>query len=125
VTVKILLVGLGGSLGAIARYALAGLISARVSTPWPYGTFVVNVSGCFVLGFFVTLGTERLPLSEELRLLVSVGFIGAYTTFSTYQLETFALVEQGGWWRGLAYALLSLIAGFAAMASSIWLARRF
>ena len=119
-----LLVGLGGFFGAIARWSIALAVARRFGTTWPWGTFVVNVSGCFAIGFFVTLGSERLVLHESWRLLVPIGFVGAYTTFSTYALEAARLVSEGQWLRAGSYLVASTAVGFAAVVSASWLARR-
>lgn len=119
-----LLVGLGGFFGAIARWLVGLAVARRLGVEWPWGTFVINVSGCLVIGFFVTLTSERLVVHEGWRLLVPVGFVGAYTTFSTYELETARLVAEGAWTRALGYVLASTVVGFVAVVSASWLARR-
>jgi CrcB protein len=121
----ILLVGLGGFFGAIARYVVAVLITDRYGTGWPLGTFVINISGCFAIGFFLTLSTERLAIAESWRYFFPIGFVGAYTTFSTYEYETVKLLEGGGWARALSYVAASTVAGFAAVLLAMWTARRF
>src|SRR3989442_529320 len=92
----LLLVGSGGFLGAIARYAIGAVVAARLGTSWPFGTFLINISGCFAIAFFMTLTTERFVVKEAWRLLFPIGFVGAYTTFSTYEYETARLVAPGG-----------------------------
>ena len=92
------LVGVGGFLGANARFLLARWLVLVVDTRFPLGTFVINVSGAFVLGVIGTLVVQRVvPNSDELRLAVGVGFLGAFTTFSTFGFETHALFEDGSW----------------------------
>ena len=122
---KIGWVGLGGFLGANARYWLGGWVQARWGTSFPWGTFVINISGSFVLGLFLTLLAERfaVPHAPTLRLIVAVGFVGAYTTFSTFEFETLTLVTAGAWFRALANAVGSLVAGFVAVWLGVWLAR--
>ena len=88
-------VAFAGALGALARYGLGTLISERYPGAFPLGTFVINVTGSFLLGFLFVVLTERAGLSPALRTTVTVGFLGAYTTFSTLTLETFRLVEDG------------------------------
>ena len=125
-TVPILLVGAGGFLGAIARYLVALLVVARVGTAWPWATFVINATGCFAIGLFMTLFSEQVvAIHTHWRYFFPIGFVGAYTTFSTYEYETLLLIEQGRWPWALAYVLVSTGAGFAAVVLGVWLARRF
>lgn len=116
-------VGLGGFLGANARFWLGGWIAQRLGTAFPWSTFVINITGSFVLGLVATLLAERIevPAAPTLRLLISTGFVGAYTTFSTFELETFGLVQTGTILRAFANALGSLVAGFFA----VWLGTVF
>ncbi len=119
-------IGLGGFAGANARYWLGTWIQQRYgATGFPWGTFVINVSGSFLLGLFLTLVIERVavPPAQTLRLLVATGFVGAYTTFSTFEYETFALVEAGALLRAFGNALGSLVAGFLAVWLGVVLAR--
>jgi CrcB protein len=90
-------IGLGGFAGANARYLLQQWAAARWGADFPYGTMLANVSGSFIIAFFLTLATGRLIISPEMRLLVAVGFLGGFTTFSSFSLETFKLFEQSGW----------------------------
>lgn len=113
-------VAVGGALGAVARYGLSGWIHAAVGTVLPWGTLVVNVAGSFLLGFSVRT-LEFAAVTPELRAALTVGFLGAFTTFSTYSFETVALLQEGAWGRAAAYGLGSLllgllfvVAGFAA-----------
>lgn len=120
---RFLLVGAGGFLGAMARYAVS-LAAARLwSGEFPLGTFVANVSGCFALGFFVTLTAERLVLDPGVRLMIATGFLGAYTTFSTFEYETHRLLETGAWSWAALNAAASLVAGLAAVRLGVALAR--
>src|ERR1700683_2074375 len=109
------MIAIGGSLGAIARYAVATMIQARIPAGFPWGTFVVNVSGCLVMGVATTLLTERLVVNPAWRVLVPVGFIGAYTTFSTFELEAFRANTEGAWLIGGAYVVGSVVAGYLAL----------
>ena len=117
---KSLFVGIGGFFGAIARYWIDGWISTRYRGDFPLATFVINVSGCFVLGFFMALAVERLAIDPRLRLFVGVGFVGAYTTFSTFEYETERLSSAGGAWISAANVALSVAAGFLA----VWIGNR-
>ncbi|MSP59686.1 MAG: fluoride efflux transporter CrcB [Myxococcales bacterium] len=121
----LLLVGCGGFFGAVARYALGLAVARRLGTAWPFGTFLINVSGCLAIGLCVTIASERSGLHESGRLLFPIGFVGAYTTFSSYEYETLRLVESGAVGRALAYVALSTVVGFAAVALGVWVARRF
>lgn len=116
-------IGLGGLLGANARYILQQWAASRWGADFPYGTLLANVSGSFVLAFFMTMATGRLPVSPELRLFVSVGFLGGFTTFSSFSLETLRLMEQGGWWPASLNFLGNTILGLAAALLGIFLAR--
>ncbi|MCA1556052.1 MAG: fluoride efflux transporter CrcB, partial [Acidobacteria bacterium] len=95
------------------------------AAPFPTATFVINVTGSFIVGFFLTLATERFHLSEHLKLAVAVGFVGAYTTFSTFEYETLRLAEEHGFHLALLNVLLSVIVGFAAVWGGVLLAHRF
>src|SRR5258708_1665704 len=110
-------VGVGGFLGANARFLLGNLVQQRVGTAFPWGTFGINITGAFLLGLFLTLVTERLtvPNASAWRLTVAVGFVGAYTTFSTFEYETLALVQTASLFRAFGNALGSLVAGFIAV----------
>ncbi|MNX60104.1 putative fluoride ion transporter CrcB [compost metagenome] len=105
-------VGSGGFFGAISRYALGNWIAARLGSTFPYGTLLINLTGCFILGFFGTLALQRATLiPPEARLLVAVGFVGAYTTFSTFGFETIRLLEENNLVLALAYVLGSVLLG--------------
>jgi fluoride exporter len=97
-------VGLGGFLGANARYLLGGFISERWGTVFPLGTFVINVTGSFILGFFLAYAQDRPWLEPNARLTFAVGFVGAYTTFSTFEYETMRLIQQ----REIMFAMLNI-----------------
>lgn len=88
-----LVVGAGGFLGANARYLLSGWVAARVSSTFPYGTLLINVTGSFVIGLFLTAIAERVVAPPNLRLFFAIGFLGAYTTFSTFTYESLALIQ--------------------------------
>lgn len=91
-------IGLGGFIGANTRYLLQQWTANRWGADFPYGTLWINVSGSLVIGLFLTLATGRLALPPEARLFVAVGFLGGYTTFSSFSYETLRLLEQGQWW---------------------------
>jgi CrcB protein len=110
-----LAVAAGGAVGAVARYFLGGTVLSRVASPFPAATFVINVTGSFILGFFLTVAAERAQFSPHLRLAVAVGFVGAYTTFSTFEYETLRLSEERGMALALLNVVLSVVVGFAAV----------
>src|SRR6266702_897674 len=98
---RYLMVLLGGGVGALARYVLGTAIAARIGGRFPLGTLVINVSGSFLMGLLMTLLTERLQPHPNLRLLLIVGFLGGYTTFSSFEWETLSLVRDGSRWLGM------------------------
>jgi CrcB protein len=108
-------IAIAGALGALARYGLEGFVSRRAPGAFPWGTFVVNISGAFALGFLFTVLTEQLTVAAWLRGAVTIGFLGAYTTFSTLSFETYRLTEDGAIGIAAANALGSLGAGLAAI----------
>ena len=120
---KYLAVAAGSVLGGVLRYYVGGSVLSRTAAPFPTATFFINVTGSFVIGFFLTLATERVHVSPHLRLAVAVGFVGAYTTFSTFEYETARLMEEKGYWLALLNVLLSLVVGFAAVWAGIFAAR--
>jgi fluoride exporter len=87
-------VGLGGFFGANARYLLSGWVANRLGVSFPYGTYVINLTGSFILGFFLAFAEDRAWVEPSLRLLFAVGFVGAYTTFSTFEYESIRLLQQ-------------------------------
>ena len=111
---KYLVVGIGGFLGAITRYTLGAYIGSRYGVRFPYGTFVINISGCFLVGLILTL-LARTTANTYWRYLIPIGFIGAYTTFSAFEYETFLAVQDGQVLTGLLNAVLSLVFGYVAV----------
>jgi CrcB protein len=110
-----LAVGAGGFLGAIARYAVGLWIGQRWGRSFPLGTFVINVSGSFLIGLVMALFTERFMVNPQWRLLLAVGFLGAYTTFSTFELETGNLLRDSEWMLATMNVVFSVLAGFLAL----------
>ena len=113
---KYLLVALGGGVGSLARYLAGAAIASRFAGPFPLGTMVINVTGSFLIGLLMTLLSQRLP-HPNWRLLLVVGFLGGYTTFSSFEWETFSAVRGGGFWIGLLNVVGSVGLGYAA----VWL----
>jgi CrcB protein len=115
-------IGIAGCLGALARYGLEGLVSRRAGA-FPWGTFAVNVSGSFLLGLAVTLLGERLTVAPWVRASIAIGFLGAYTTFSTLSLESYRLVEGRSYALAGANLLGSMAAGLVALYGGVVLGR--
>ena len=114
---KYLLIAVGGALGSIARYWVGSTISGRMGTKFPYGTFVINITACILIGFSITYLGKRVDLNPAWRFLIPVGFIGAYSTFSTYEWETLSTLRSGAFALAAVYAVGSLILGLG----SAWL----
>ncbi len=112
---KYLLIALGGALGSIARYWVGSTIGSRMGSRFPYGTFVINMTACIIVGFSVTYLSKRVELSPAWRYLIPVGFIGAYSTFSTFEWETLFTLRSGAFAIAALYALGSLILGLVAV----------
>lgn len=112
-------VALGGGLGASARYALGAWIVARLGGAFPFHTLLINVTGSLAIGVLLVLLTERLVVDPAWRLLLVVGFLGGYTTFSSYTFEALSLVEEGDWLAAVGYVLgsngLGLLAAYIGM----------
>jgi len=121
---RYLLVLVGGGTGALARYVAASAIMTRFGGKFPLGTLVINVTGSFLIGFLMTLLTERYQLDPQWRLLLVVGFLGGYTTFSSFEWETFTAVRDGALWTGMLNIVSSVVAGYMAVWLGVMLARR-
>lgn len=118
-----LLILVGGGLGSLARYYASTAIMVRFGSRFPLGTLVINVTGSFLIGLLMTLLTERQPHPYWRPLLV-IGFLGGYTTFSSFEWETFAAIRDGGFWIGMANIAGSVAFGYAAVWLGAVLARR-
>jgi fluoride exporter len=119
-----LLVGLGGFIGANARFVVARIAGALFETRFPLGTFIINVSGSFLLGVLGTLVAQKvMPNSESMRLALGVGFLGAFTTFSTFEFETHALFDDGSWLTATTNMFASLFVGLLAVRAGIVVAK--
>jgi CrcB protein len=119
---KYLVVGIGGFIGANARFIVAQWAAQRWGTAFPYGTFIINITGCFILGLFATL-MLRFAWNDNWRLLIAIGFVGAYTTFSTFEYDTLQLAAQNQWSRALVNILGSVLLGFIAAYLGVAVAR--
>jgi CrcB protein len=120
----VLAVSLGGILGANARYLVSVYVAERLGTAFPYGTFLINISGSLVIGFFLTLATERLSVDPLWRLFLATGFLGAYTTFSSYTFEAAHLIRDGAYGLALLYLFGSVLAGMIGVFAGIVAAER-
>jgi len=109
---KFFIVGIGGFMGSMLRFWVGTYIGQRMGTRFPYGTFLINVTGSFLIGFVMTVLTEKTQLSPNWRYLIPIGFIGGYTTFSTFEFETLRAMQDGQFAISLLYVALSVLAGF-------------
>ena len=119
----LVLVGLGGAAGAVTRYLVDSWIAQRTAAAFPWGTLVVNVSGSFVLGVLFALAIERDVLPGDTRLPLMVGFVGAYTTFSTLMLESWRLIDGGAVGLALVNLAGSTVVGLAAVVAGLIVGR--
>lgn len=120
---RVLLVMLGGALGAAARYGVGELLRALYPTRFPLATFLVNVTGSFIAGCFLTFAGSPMTGQADLRLFLVVGFVGAYTTFSTFEYETFRLFADGHLLIAAANVGLSVMVGFTAVVLGVMTGR--
>jgi len=119
----IILVALGGACGAVSRYLVGNVVGKTLGSALPYGTLVINVVGCFFMGLLMTAIVEKQILPPAARLLLCVGFLGGFTTFSSFGYETFALLTSGKLGVALGYAGGSVILGILAAACGVYAAR--
>jgi CrcB protein len=121
---KYVLIAAGGGAGSLARYLAGTAVMTRFGARFPWGTLVVNVTGCFLIGLIVTLLTERFSPGTNWRPLLVIGFLGGYTTFSSFEWETYSAMRDGSSWIGLANVIGSVFFGYAAVWLGAALARR-
>lgn len=112
---KLLAVGCGGFLGAISRYQVSSWLARQFGNTFPWGTLLVNVLGCLLMGSLMQVAQQREWFTPNLRLLLQVGYLGSLTTFSTYSYETISLLERGQMGRALLSMILNLALGLAAV----------
>jgi CrcB protein len=122
--VRITLLIVFGALGTLARYALQGLVQERTNSTFPSGTLVVNLLGCFLLGGIAEYALSHLTIPPEWRIGITVGFFGAFTTFSTFSFETARMIQDSEWRRAPIYVLASVIGGLVAIFSGMKIADR-
>lgn len=120
---RFLYISVGAIIGANARYLVGLWAAERFGANFPYGTFLVNVSGCFLIGLFYGLGESRITITPELRLLFAVGFLGAFTTFSSFGFESIALLRSGALWFSAVNIVGSNLLGLLAVGAGLILAR--
>jgi CrcB protein len=125
---QIMLVAIGSALGGLARFGVAVWFDRRLGTAFPWATLFINLTGSLFLGWFMTVLQQRLVFTDEswvrpndLRLLIAFGFTGAYTTFSTFEMETLILLNKGNWLAGAAYVALSVFLGLLAVRLGVFL----
>lgn len=116
----ILLVGAGSFLGGIGRYLLSTFVQQRSATEFPYGTLLVNLTGCFIIGCMYGVA-EKTSLSIESRLFFVTGILGGFTTFSAFSAESFILIREGHYLTSLAYILISVVAGITLTTLGAWI----
>ena len=121
---KYLLILAGGGAGSLARYLAGTAIMTRFGSRFPLGTLVINVTGSFIIGLLMTWFTERTLPEANLRPLLVIGFLGGYTTFSSFEWESYAAIRDGGFWMGLTNLVGSVVLGYAAVWLGSMLARR-
>ncbi|MCV6587658.1 MAG: fluoride efflux transporter CrcB [Marinobacterium sp.] len=115
-------IAIGGAAGALGRYWLSGLLN-NATDKLPYGTLACNVIGSFLMGVFFVLILEKARLSPELRPLLMVGFMGAFTTFSTFSLETVVMLQEGHMMSAAIYIILGVFLCIAALSAGLWITR--
>jgi fluoride exporter len=119
---KYFYIAVGGALGALARYWVGVFVTDRMGTKFPYGTFVINMTACIIIGFSLTFLSRRTGINPAWRYLVPIGFVGAYSTFSTYEWETLSTLRSGAFSLTALYAFSSLVLGLVAVWCGILLA---
>ena len=120
---KYFFIALGGSLGSVARFWVGSTIAGRMGTKFPYGTFVINITACVIIGFSLTLLGTRTDLNPAWRFLIPIGFVGAYSTFSTFEWEIFTNLQPPAFLIGSSYVVLSLIFGLIGVWAGVLIAK--
>jgi CrcB protein len=122
---RLLLIAVFGAVGTLARYGLQGLVQIRMGSTFPFGTLLINLTGCFLLGLIGQVTLNRMIVPPEWRVAIAVGFFGGYTTFSSFGWETAKMLESGEWLRATTYVATSVIFGLLLSVVGIHLANRF
>ena len=120
---KYFFIALGGSLGSLARYWVGSTVAGRMGTRFPFGTFVINITACIIIGFSLAFLARRTELNPAWRFLVPVGFIGAYSTFSTFEWETYSNLQAGAFLIAGLYVILCLLLGLVGVWFGVLIAR--
>ncbi|HXC56275.1 MAG TPA: fluoride efflux transporter CrcB [Rhizomicrobium sp.] len=119
----LLAVALGGALGSLLRYAVATVIQSPASSGYPWGIFIVNITGGFLMGVIVELSALKLQITPEVRAFLTVGILGGYTTFSTFSLDSVLLIQRGAYASAAAYIVGSTVLSIGALFAGLWLVR--
>ena len=122
---RLLLIALFGAIGTLARYGLQGVVQIKAGSIFPYGTLLINLTGCFLLGLVGQLTLNRMIISPDWRVAIAVGFFGGYTTFSSFGWETAKMLEAGEWLRAGTYVASSVVLGLFLSVAGINIANRF
>ena len=122
---RLFLIAVFGALGTLARYGLQGLVQIKTGSTFPFGTLLINLTGCFFLGLIGQVTMNRMIISPEWRMAIAVGFFGGYTTFSSFGWETAKMLETGEWLRATTYVTASVVLGLLLSVAGIRLANRF
>jgi CrcB protein len=122
---RILLIAIFGAVGTLTRYGLQGVVQIRAGGAFPYGTLLINLTGCFLLGLIGQFTLNRMLISPDWRVAITVGFFGGYTTFSSFGWETAKMLEDGEWLRASTYVAASVFVGLFLSVAGIRLANRF
>ena len=122
--IRILSIAVGGAFGAVARYLINISPLARLFEKFPFPTFFINITGSFLIGFLLIVLTDKIQVNDNLRMAVIVGFLGAFTTFSTFEMEIFGLMRERQLLTAFIYLALSIMVGFAGIVAGVALGRR-
>jgi len=122
---KYLFIAAGGALGSIARFWVGLTVARRMGTKFPYGTFIINITACIIIGFSLAFLGRRTELNPAWRFLIPVGFVGAYSTFSTFEWETFSNLQTGAFFIAALYVALSFFLGLVGVWCGVVIARVF
>ena len=122
---RLFLIALFGAIGTLARYGIQGVVQVRTVGTFPYGTLLINLTGCFLLGLVYQFTLNRIVISPDWRIAIGVGFFGGYTTFSSFGWETAKMIEDGEWLPAASYVAASVVIGLLLSVAGIRLANKF